>query len=146
MKFFCMKNDKAKMKIKRACSTFYLGAIHLTQARISGMIFQTKFCAITTSKVECFYVDDIESIIQEIYLIQQHCPGDHGVHGWPQELQRVAKSGVQACGTHSTAENGSAQRCQIGGAFGGSRYWQPTAMAYWYSSWGEPGASPSVSR
>ena len=36
------------------------------------MIFQTKFCTIKTSKVECLDVDDIESIIQEIYLIQQH--------------------------------------------------------------------------
>lgn len=36
------------------------------------MIFHTKFCARITSKVEYLYVDNIESIIQEIYLIQQH--------------------------------------------------------------------------
>ena len=37
-----------------------------------GMIFQTKFCAMKTSKIERLCVDEHRIIIQEMDLIQQY--------------------------------------------------------------------------
>jgi hypothetical protein len=45
-----------------------------------GMIFQTKFCAMKTSKLKNLCSHEHQSILQEIGLIQQYCHG-------PLELQ-----------------------------------------------------------
>jgi hypothetical protein len=44
-----------------------------------GMIFQTKFCAMKTSKLKNLCSHEHQSILQEIGLIQQYCGMAHGV-------------------------------------------------------------------
>ena len=65
-----------------------------------GMIFQTKFCAITTSKIVSLCTDEHQIIIQEIRSIQQYYPP--GPRGWlPVPSILIARSFLREIGNYT---------------------------------------------